>query len=422
MKMKTKGVRMHGESDVRFEEFELPEMTANDIIGKVICDSVCMSTYKAIKQGPKHRAIPEDIGENPTIMGHEFCCEIYAVGENHKEKYNVGDKFLVKLGLDHKSGVAGYGCTFCGGNSQYVYIPGSAIEMDCILPYDNNAAAFYGSVAEPMACIISGFHSCFHSERGVYRHDMDVKEGGNMALLASCGPMGLGAIDYALHRDRKPKLLVVTDIDEARLARAASIYTVEDAKKIGVELHYVNTAKDADGGNETLMELSGGVGYDDIIVFAPVAAVLEQADYLMAENGCMNFFAGPIDHNFSAKVNFHKVHYKRVNIFGTSGSNDDDMQEALDLSFDGTIDPAAMITHIGGLDSAAEVLLNYPAIPGGKKMVYAQISLPMTAIEDFAALGESDPLFKELAALCAKNNNIWSKEAEAYLLANAKAI
>ena len=35
--------------------------------------------------------------------------------------------------------------------------------------------------------------------------------------------MGLGAIDYALHCDRRPSLLVVTDIDDERLARAESI-------------------------------------------------------------------------------------------------------------------------------------------------------------------------------------------------------
>ena len=50
--------------------------------------------------------------------------------------------------------------------------------------------------------------------------------------------MGLGAIDYALHCDRKPGLLVVTDIDDARLERAASLLTVEDAKANGVELIY----------------------------------------------------------------------------------------------------------------------------------------------------------------------------------------
>ena len=324
--------------------------------------------------------------------------------------------------MDGKSNVAGYGCTFCGGNSQFVYVPDSVIEADCIIPYDKNAAAFYGSVSEPMACIISGYHSCFHSDYAVYHHEMGTKKGGNLALLASCGPMGFGAIDYALHCDRAPKLLVVTDINDERIARASSIYTVEHAKELGIELHYVNTAKEENGGTEKLMELSGGQGYDDVIVFAPVSAVLEQGHEIMGENGCMNFFAGPINHDFSANINFHKVHYKRVNIFGTSGSNDDDMQEALDMSFAGTINPAAMITHVGGLDSGADTLLNYPKIPGGKKMVYAQISMPMTAIADFAELGKSDPFYKDLADICAKHNNLWSKEAEDYLLANAKAI
>ena len=87
-----------------------------------------------------------------------------------------------------------------------------------------------------------------------------------MAMLASVGPMGLGAIDYALHCDRRPSLLVITDIDDARLERAQSIYTVEHAKEMGVELHYVNTAKPGCDTNY-LRELSGGTGYDDVICF-----------------------------------------------------------------------------------------------------------------------------------------------------------
>lgn len=53
--------------------------------------------------------------------------------------------------------------------------------------------------------------------------------------------MGLEAIDYALHCDRKPSLLVVTDIDTSRLNRAASIHTVDEAAANGVKLVYVNT-------------------------------------------------------------------------------------------------------------------------------------------------------------------------------------
>ena len=46
----------------------------------------------------------------------------------------------------------------------------------------------------------------------------------------------------------------------------------------------------------------------------------------------------------------------------------------------------------------------------------------MTAIADFEKLGESDPMFRELAAIVKKNNGLWCLEAEKYLLANAEAI
>lgn len=59
--------------------------------------------------------------------------------------------------------------------------------------------------------------------------------------------MGLAAINYAIHRtDRKPKLMVVTDIDQTRLDRAASLYSPEEAAKNGIELKYVNTGSMAD--------------------------------------------------------------------------------------------------------------------------------------------------------------------------------
>ena len=71
---------------------------------------------------------------------------------------------------------------------------------------------------------------------------MGIVEGGKMALMACAGPMGLGAIDYIIHCDRRPSLLVVTDIDQTRLDRAASIYTVEEAARMGVKLIYKNTS------------------------------------------------------------------------------------------------------------------------------------------------------------------------------------
>ena len=41
--------------------------------------------------------------------------------------------------------------------------------------------------------------------------------------------------------------------------------------------------------------------------------------------------------------------------------------------------------------------------------------MPLTAIEDFGKLGESDPLFQKLDEVCKKNRGLWSAEAEQIL-------
>ncbi len=272
-----------------------------------------------------------------------------------------------------------------------------------------------------MCCVVGTFHAMYHTRAGSYVHEMGIKAGGKMAMLASVGPMGLGAIDYALHNDdRRPSRLVVTDIDETRLKRAASIYTVEEARKCGVELIYVNTRME--NATEYLRELSGGTGYDDVICFAPVRSVAEQAGDILGFDGCLNFFAGPTDSQFKADFNFYNVHYLYTHVVGTSGGNNNDLREAIELMNAGKVDPASMVTHIGGLDATVNTVLNLPKIPGGKKLIYNQISLPLTAIEDFAEKGKENPMFVELDRLCKAHKGLWNAEAEKYLLANAKPI
>ena len=137
-------------------------------------------------------------------------------------------------------------------------------------------------------------------------------------------------------------------------------------------------------------------------------------------DGCLNFFAGPIDSKFKAELNFFNVHYSYTHIVGTSGGNTEDMKEAIEMMTAGKINPAAMITHIGGLNSVVDTVLNLPKIPGGKKLIYNHIDLPLTAIADFEELGKTDPMFAELDKICKAHNNLWNAEAEKYLLANAK--
>lgn len=420
--MKTKAIRLYGKKDLRLEEFELPQIKDDEILAKVVSDSLCMSSYKASTQATDHKRIPNDVAENPIIIGHEFAGELVEVGSKWASQFKAGDKFSIQPALNYENGpvgilsAPGYSYQHIGGDATYVIIPREVMENNCLLAYKGEGY-YPASLAEPLSCVIGAIHANYHTTPGSYVHKMDIVADGKMAILAGVGPMGLAAINYVLRReDRRPSLCVVTDVDQTRLDRAAGLYTVEFAAAKGIDLRYVNTSGMQNAAEE-LKAITGGEGYNDVFVFAPVKPVVEQADAILAFDGCLNFFAGPSDPNFSAMVNFYNVHYGYTHVAGTSGGNTDDMIEALDLMSKG-LDPAGLVTHIGGLNAVIEATNHLPEIPGGKKLIYTHIEMPLTPIADFAQLGETNAVYKQLAAICDKNKGLWSVEAEAYLLEN----
>lgn len=414
--MQTRAVRLYGKKDLRLESFELPAIKEDEILVQVVTDSICMSTYKAAILGPDHKRVPKDVAINPIIVGHEMAGNIVEVGAKWQHQFKPGEKFALQPALNYKGSMdsPGYSYRYCGGAATYVILPQEVMELGCLLKYDGDAY-YDASLAEPMSCIIGAFHASYHTSMGSYEHRMGIVEGGKLALLAGAGPMGLGAIDYVLHADRRPGMIVVTDVDQARLDRARAIFPPEEAQKNGIELIFVNT-KEIDDVPGYLKNLTGGTGFDDVHVYAPIRTVVEQADQILGRDGCLNFFAGPTDTAFSGLINYYNVHYNAAHVMGTTGGNTNDMIESLRLTEKNLINPAVMVTHIGGLDSVAEATLKLPEIPGGKKLIYSGIDMELTAIDDFAAKGADNPHFAKLAEICQRNRGLWSAEAERYLL------
>ncbi|MCD8395663.1 MAG: zinc-binding dehydrogenase [Lachnospiraceae bacterium] len=418
--MKARGVRLHAANDLRLEEFELPEITDDEILVRVVSDSICMSTYKCAILGTAHKRVHEDVAEHPAIMGHEFAGDIVKVGKNHQDQFQPGMKFTLQPALNYKGTMwsPGYSYEFFGGDTTYCVIPAEVMELGCLLEYKGRAY-YEASLAEPMSCSIGAFNAAYHTQMGVYTHFMGIKEGGKLAIMAGAGPMGLGALTYALHRDVRPSMIVVTDLNQDRLDRAASLFPPAEAAKDGIDLRFVNTGNYEDPVAE-LRRISGGTGFDDVLCYAPVASVITQSSAILGRDGCLNFFAGPTDKQFSASMNFYDVHYNSTHVMGTTGGNTDDMIESLRLTAEGRINPAVMVTHIGGLDAAAETTLNLPKIPGGKKLIYTHLTMPLTALTDLRAKGEAehDARFTALADIVDANNGLWCPDAEEYLLAN----
>ena len=417
--MKTKAVRIYGVHDLRLEEFELPEMGEDEIQARIITDSLCLSTWKVQNQGAKHKKLPNDLENNPVIMGHEFCGIIENVGKKWQHLYKPGDRFVAQPNLMREDTFTmGYSFPYVGGEATKVIIMNEAIEKGCLLPYKGDSF-FEGALVEPLSCIIAGFKANFHlRDRNDYDHTMGIKVGGAMAILGGTGPMGSLAIDYAIHGEKRPSVLVVTGSTPAKLERSKKLYPVEDAAKHGVQLHYVLTPKGSDFVAELKALTPGGKGFDDIFLMVAQEDMVTKSEKLLAWDGCLNFFAGPSDSKFTAPINFYNVHYNATHYVGTSGSNTQDMKDAIVCIENKVVDLAKIATHIMGLNDVCESIMQLPSLPGGKKIVYSQKNYPITDVQNFAE-GEMEQTLK---AIVEKHNGLWSAEAESYFLEHCAEI
>ncbi len=417
--MKTKAVRMYGAMDLRTEEFELPPLGDDEVLMRVISDSLCQSTYKAVKQGSAHKRVPDNIGEVPVIIGHEMCGEIVAVGENVKNSWHIGDKAVVQPALKLENGHdPGYSYPYIGGAATYVIVPTVVLERGCLVPYEGDSF-FKGSLVEAVGCVLRGYKGFYHTDYTNYERTDGAKRGGRIAILGGAGPMGIAAVELATGYAGCSQV-VVTDLSEDRLAYAARKCTVEHARDLGTDLTYLNTSTLVDP-VKTLIELSEG-GFDDVFVMVPVPALFTMAEAICREDGCVNFFAGPAVKEMQGSLNLYRVHYDGIHVVGTAGSIPQDTVDTIGLIEEEKINPGAIVSHILGLGAYADAILAMERPSGAKKVCYTGLDIPYIAVDDLAKWGESDPLYKTLAEIVAKNGGLWCAEAEKYLLENAPKI
>jgi len=412
LKMKTKAIRLHGANDIRLEEFDLPQITADEVLIRVVSDSVCASTYKAIRQGASHKRVPDNVAENPVIIGHEMCGEIVEVGENLKNDWQIGQKVVIQPALKLQSGFdPGYSYPYIGGNTLYAVVPKVVLERGCLLPYDGDSY-FAGSLAEALGCCIRGFKGFYHTDYTTYKRTDGAKKKGRIAILGGAGPMGIGCVELAIGYADVSQV-VVTDINQERLDYAEKMCQTD---KADIDLQFVNTS-DAD----YLIEISDG-GFDDVFVMVPVPELFSTAEKICREDGCVNFFAGPPIHDMPGSLNLYRVHYDGIHVVGTAGSIPEDMTDVLQLIEENKINAGALVSHILGMKAVPDTLYAMEKPNGAKKVCYNELDIPLIAIADLEKYANTDEMYAVLAQIVKKNGGMWCAEAEKYLLAHAPRI
>ncbi len=416
--MNTTAVRMYGANDLRMETFELPELGEDEVLMKVVSDSLCTSTYKAVKQGSAHKRVPPDIAENPVIVGHEMCGEVVAVGKNAGD-WKEGQKVVIQPALKLENNYdPGYSYPFIGGAATYVIVPKIVLERGCLLPFEGDSF-FKGSLVEALGCIVRGYKGFYHTDYETYIRTDGAKKGGKLAILGGAGPMGIGAVELAVGYAGCSQV-VVTDLSADRLAYAEAKCSVENAAKKGCKLTYLNTSNLEDP-VKTLLELSDG-GFDDVFVMVPVPALFTQAEAICGIDGCINFFAGPAVHNLQGSLNLYRVHYDGIHVVGTAGSIPEDTVDTIGLIEKDAVNPGARVSHILGLGAVADAIYAMEKPSGAKKVCYTHLDLPLIAVDELEALGKDNTLYAELGRIVKENGGLWCAEAEAYLLANGPKI
>ena len=234
-----------------------------------------------------------------------------------------------------------------------------------------------------------------------------LRQGGSAWFIGAGGPMGRMHVQRAIQVAGGPAVIVCTDVSDLRLADLQESYGAEAAEK-GIEFICLNPMN-KDAYAEGMASFREG-GFDDVIVLAPVPALIADGATWLAPEGVMNVFAG-VGRGTMAPLDLGEAYLKQTRVIGHSASSIDDLREMLFLAETGSLSPNRSVAAIGSLEAARDGMqalmdTTYP----GKVVIYPHIKpLPLTAISD---------LKETLPAVYAKlkDGREWTNEAEAELL------
>ena len=189
-----KAVAVVGKNEVRIiDDLPIPVPGDYEALVKIHSCGFCNGTDFHIIDGSLTKA--EGLGDYPTILGHEACGDIVALGAKVRH-LNIGDRYVHPVNHPTEK----YSMTY-GNMCQYALIPDhqSMLEDGCDpkdLPFNGNSLigveANFAKIPNEIDPIDGGVMlslcECFGSVK-----DFGIGEGASV-LVYGCGPMGQGSI------------------------------------------------------------------------------------------------------------------------------------------------------------------------------------------------------------------------------------
>ncbi len=357
-----------GFDHLALQTVSVPKPSAKQLLARVDAAGICTSLIKLTEQGPKHSYMYGwDTTKHPVILGDEGSVSIVEVGSNLKDKYELGQRFVVQPSVDispinHRERYQnvdsikklGGGHTLAGHLAEYMLISEEILEAGCLLPLPSTDIPFaHAAMSEPISCCVSGQEHHIHlvqANPNVQRHSYTGLKPNGLSVIIGAGAMGRMHVDIAM--SYKPKTLLVTDFIEERLERTRTLFA-KKAEAMGISLVCINGQEDV---LKAIQELSNYEGADDVIVAVGSAKAIETAQAYVARYGVLNLFGGLKKGEDLVSLDTSVVHYKEINVTGSSGGSPWDVARTLELMAANQIEASAHITRIGDLGHAIDFI------------------------------------------------------------------
>ena len=280
-------------------ELPMPKYGPDELLVRVDAVGICFSDIKVIAQGNRHpRVTGRDLINDPVTLGHEAAVTVVGIGERLKEKFRIGQRFIVQADVFYQGKSMAFGYVLAGAQTQYQVLAKELLNGDegCyLLPLADSTGYAEAALTEPWACVVASYR--------ITRRP-SIKPGGVLWIVGTPGDDG----DYSLDLDVDPKLVIATDLN----------WPILDQLKFWAEaerFELVKTPPLASIDPEALAAKYSG--FDDIIVLGADAGIVEKAAQFLAKDGIMNIVASePLDR--PVKIDAGKVHYQNHAYIGTT--------------------------------------------------------------------------------------------------------
>ncbi len=285
--------------DGRTSEVPLPEYRENELLMRVDACGICFSDVKLIRAGGGHpRLYDRDLENEPVTPGHEVAFTVTGVGDKLKDRFKVGDRFIIQADVLHKGKGVAYGYVIDGGFAQYSLIGEEILEGDegCyLLPVDSEIGYAEAALVEPWTCVEAAY-------------DQPLREGPKPG--GCTWVIGNPELEHGLKIPPgfSPGQLVLTNVGR-ELRDLLKTSVGQDAAII--DEYQLDSTADPE---RVRKEFTGGKGFDDIWVLLPASAdVLGLTEKCLADNGILNLVApkgaGSLSSGIDINADIGRLHY-----------------------------------------------------------------------------------------------------------------